>query len=262
MESTGARLKNLRLEKGLTLEDVHKKTKIHPDILKALEEDSFINLSPIYIKGFLKIYCKFLGVDPRDYISDYQEPGLKVTAATSPDTKIKPHFISKIRSKLNYLDFAQLKKIIFIVILISIFAIVLFNLGKTVSAKFASRKVKAKVKTSGEVKASTAATHKSLPVKTLPPGPQKEVSVLIRLGIRAKEDCWVNLKVDGKTVFQRILKKGRFESWDAVEKIELSLGNAAAVDLEVNGKTISNLGRRGQPVKNILINKEGINIAR
>ncbi len=78
MESAGARLKKLRLQKGLSLEEVHKQTKIHLDILKAIEEDSLVNFSPVYIKGFLKIYCKFLGVDPRDCVSDYKEPRPKV----------------------------------------------------------------------------------------------------------------------------------------------------------------------------------------
>jgi hypothetical protein len=84
----------------------------------------------------------------------------------------------------------------------------------------------------------------------------------IRLGIRAKEDCWLHVKTDGKTVFQNILKKGRFENWQAKEKIELSLGNAGVVELEVNGKLISSLGRRGQAVKNILITKEGLTTSR
>jgi hypothetical protein len=86
----------------------------------------------------------------------------------------------------------------------------------------------------------------------------KEVASKIRLGIRTKADCWVSLKVDGRLVNQGILKKGRFESWQAEDKIELSLGNAGVVDLEVNGKLISNLGRKGRPLKNILITKEGL----
>ena len=73
MQGCGVRLKKVRLERGISLEEAHKKTKIHLDILKALEEDSVVNLNPIYVKGFLKIYCNFLKVDPREYITDYKE---------------------------------------------------------------------------------------------------------------------------------------------------------------------------------------------
>ena len=74
MESKGARLKSIRLAKGISIEDASKKTKIHLNILKSIEEGSIGNLNPVYLKGFLKIYCKFLGVDPREFIPDYKEP--------------------------------------------------------------------------------------------------------------------------------------------------------------------------------------------
>lgn len=88
----------------------------------------------------------------------------------------------------------------------------------------------------------------------------KDSTYQIRLVIRSKEDCWVQLKLDGKLVFQNILKKGLFESWQARQKIVFSLGNAGGIDLEVNGKIIPSLGRRGQVLKNILVTKEGLYI--
>ena len=39
-DSAGEKIKSARLQKGLSLEEVHKKTKIHLNILKAIEEDS------------------------------------------------------------------------------------------------------------------------------------------------------------------------------------------------------------------------------
>ena len=82
----------------------------------------------------------------------------------------------------------------------------------------------------------------------------------IRLIIRARENCYIQLKTDGHVVFQNVLKKGRFESWSAKEKIEFSLSNAGAVDLEINGRTISNLGRKKQPLKHVIVTKEGLMI--
>jgi hypothetical protein len=94
------------------------------------------------------------------------------------------------------------------------------------------------------------------------PAQSKENEFGIRISINAIDDCWIQLKVDGKTVFQNILKKGRFESWQAKEKIELSLGSAGAVQLEVNGKLIPPLGRRGQVLKNIVITKDGLKVGK
>lgn len=242
MESTGVKLKKIRLEKGITLDEVHKKTKIHLDILKAIEEDSFISLSPVYKKGFLKIYCKFLGVDPKDFIPDYQEPLVKIGPVSNIQTK-PLSLLKRIPLRLVYLKSVYTKKIVFIVVLIIILVMGLFNIGKFISThktKLSVAKIESKAKTAAETK----------------------TPAIIKLSILAREDCWIQLKTDGRIVFQRILKKGRVESWQAKDKIEFSLGNAGGVDLEVNGKFISKLGRRGQVLKNILITKEGINIRR
>ena len=233
MESAGARLKKLRLEKGLSLEEASKKTKVHLNILKALEEDNIINLSPVYIKGFLKIYCKFLGVDAKDYLTGYQE---------SQDKTIK---LPEVKENPRPAAF------IFIIGLI-ILSFLLFGLGKSIS-KFTQRAKKPKA----IVKQQNIQSNVQGSAKV-----EKYTGQGIRLGIRARGDCWVELKVDGQLLFKNILKKGRTESWQAKEKFELSLGNAQAVDLEVNGKLISGLGRKGQSVKNILISKEGLSIPR
>lgn len=253
MESIGTRLKKARQELGLSLEEVHKKTKIHSDILKAIEEGSLINLSPVYIKGFLKIYCKFLGVDFKDFIADYKEPP-SIVKEVSGISDEPASFLKAVSIKLISLKDIPLRiKRVFIGILILIFlSIGLFNLGRIVS----SAKKKDQITKLEESKAKAAIPK---PEDSLAK-PKTETGLGIKLAIRAKENCWIQLKADGKVVFQSILRKGRMENWQAKDKIELSLGNAGGVDLEVNGKLISNLGRKGQVLKNILITKEGLSI--
>lgn len=233
IEPVGERLKKARLEKGISLEEAHKKTKLHLNILKALEEDNLINFSPVYIKGFLKIYCDFLGLDARDYIADYKEPKPILKAST---VKIVYSQVRRIKTK---------KIIVFILAALLLFG--LFGLGKVLK--------QAKIKTA----APAAEENKARDI--IRKDGAKSLSS-ITLGIRAKEDCWIKLIADGRIVFQNILKKGRSETWNAKDKVELSLGNAGGVDLEVNGKIISSLGKRGEVVKNILITKEGLSVKR
>jgi cytoskeletal protein RodZ len=277
-ESSGARLKKLRLEKGISLEEVHKKTKIHLNVLRAIEEDSLINFNPIYISGFIKIYCQFLGQDPKDYVvrKEIRSQPPRVISNT-PEAQPAPF------RKLESLNFESSRRpgikfgMIFRVALVIVFIFGLFKLGKMISAKRAARpKVEKKAvlaSAPAKSKKKEAAPQKSAQKKQniipLPIEPKQAASPgrpvapsIIRLGIRAREDCWVQLKVDGHTVFQNILKRGRYESWQAKQKIDLSLGNAGVVDLEVNGRMISSLGRRGQVLKNILISQEGLTIPR
>jgi cytoskeletal protein RodZ len=276
MESAGERIKKLRLEKGISLEEVQKKTKIHLNILKALEGDSLTDLSPVYLKGFLKIYCNFLGVEPKDYIPDYKETQTVVKNADTSGYLLDrpekaPSFLKTTSLKLSsFKPTKEFKTVSIFIVIIIFIAIGLFNLGKFVSSRrvhlaqgrpspVAEKKDNAKAQKVQKSKAITGVTPKPQPKKITS---QRESPSVIRLIIRARENCWVFLKADGRVVFQRVLEKGRFESWQAKDKIELSLGNAGAVELEVNGQLFSNLGRKGESRKNIVITKEGLDIGK
>ncbi|MBL7210731.1 MAG: DUF4115 domain-containing protein, partial [Candidatus Omnitrophica bacterium] len=253
MEPTkGTRLKKLRLEKGISLEEIQKKTKIHPNILRAIEGDAITDLSPIYLKSFLKIYCKFLGVDSRHYLGDYKETRGLEGASAEPLVKEFPQRIQESRSflkdaRLRMRSLRPNKKISRVIIIVLAGAFLLMGLIKAGKAIFSKRGSSVPRPAAGTVTArpkAKAAVKKTRPVN--------DISSEIRLGIRAKDNCWITLKVDGRIVFQRVLTKGRFESWKAKNKIELSLGNAGAVELEVNGQLFANLGRKGQALKNIV----------
>jgi len=275
MDSPGARLKQLRLEKGCTLEEAHRKTRINIHIIKAIEEDSVANINPVYLKGFIKIYCAFLGVDAAEYFrsetpvafrpeQEIQPPsapeekvtkplhgtGLKVTPRDAPRFRINPGIMKIIAAVIAAVF------LLFIVGKIGAFL-------KNRPAKRRGRPPAARAVSAVQPRAPTRALPKqskgARPVEqSFPQSADSE----IRLVIRAKEDCWVNLKADGKVVFRSLLRKGRFENFIFKDKGELSLGNAGAVELEINGKFIPNLGRRGQALKNIIISRKGLEIGR
>ena len=59
--TVGAQLRQARSERKLSLADVTAATKIQPWVLEALEADKFQDqMSPVYVKGFLTSYAKFL----------------------------------------------------------------------------------------------------------------------------------------------------------------------------------------------------------
>jgi len=276
MESNGEKLKKLRLEKGLSLEEVQKKTKVGLNILKAIEGDSVSNLSPIYLKSFIKIYCLFLGVNYKDYTAEEKEKS-QPTAQKVSAKEAAPFGEAK---KGSYLDAEPLKlgafrpgrnmkiAIIFLIVA-AVVSLIAFSLGKFISSRQATIAVKkhpAKLSAAKkEVKKVKVAQEPKLPASTprlqeIPLKPRKDAISSIHLGMRASEDCFVHLKVDGKVVFHRMLQKGRFESWEAKDRMELSIGNAGAVELEVNGQIFSKLGRKGESKKGILITKSGVTI--
>ncbi len=78
METLGKTLKGLREEKGMTLMDVSKATKIRTSILSALENEEWDKLpQKIFIKGFVKAYIQAVGGD-EGYIMDLFEASCPV----------------------------------------------------------------------------------------------------------------------------------------------------------------------------------------
>lgn len=72
MESPGEHLKRERELRGHTLKKVFEVTRVPLKYLEAIEADDFDSLpQPAYVKGFLRAYCKFLGIDDNDSVLRY-----------------------------------------------------------------------------------------------------------------------------------------------------------------------------------------------
>lgn len=67
----GRLLKQARLAQSVSLESVHEATKIPMDALKAIEEGYKVRiLSPFYLRGFMKIYARHLGLNEKEILAD------------------------------------------------------------------------------------------------------------------------------------------------------------------------------------------------
>jgi cytoskeletal protein RodZ len=263
IETAGSRLKKIRQERGLSLEDIQKKTKIHLNVLRAIEGDSISNLSPIYLKGFIKIYCGYLGLEAKDFIGSSalpQKPALNATVGRPIGARIekKTSFIKDASIKLAAIKpLVNLKKII-----ISTVSVVIIIFLVIYSIKFISSRPKRNRLEKAKLSLPASAAKTVVTATTTQTKISKDLTQGFTLGIFARGKSWISAKVDGKVVFHGVLARGRSETWQAREKVELSLGDAGAVELQVNDQRFANLGRHGQPLKNVVINKEGLKISR
>ncbi|MYA20361.1 MAG: helix-turn-helix domain-containing protein [Chloroflexi bacterium] len=79
----GRWLREQRLQSGFTLEQAAEETRISFGYLDAIEADRFDVLpAPVYVRGFVRLYARFLGIDPEDAIERLPEdlpqpPGLE-----------------------------------------------------------------------------------------------------------------------------------------------------------------------------------------
>ncbi len=73
MIRAGEKLRETRLEKGLTLEDVSKSTKIKPLFLSFIEDGNYEKLPSVsYAQGFVKNYAKFLGLPEEEIMAVFR----------------------------------------------------------------------------------------------------------------------------------------------------------------------------------------------
>ncbi|HAI74003.1 MAG TPA: hypothetical protein DCS28_03540 [Candidatus Moranbacteria bacterium] len=97
----GEKLKKLRSDKRIALNEVSRVTRIRVEYLECLEEGKYDELpADVYVRGFLKSYGDFMGVDERNLIRLYEkEKGINKNLKKSKnpakeDSKIKPINIS------------------------------------------------------------------------------------------------------------------------------------------------------------------------
>src|SRR2546423_1908421 len=72
MFEIGGSLREARLKRGLTPADVQKAIRIRDRYLQALEEERWEQLpGDAYVKGFLRTYADYLGLDGNLYVDEY-----------------------------------------------------------------------------------------------------------------------------------------------------------------------------------------------
>lgn len=286
--SKGHVLKNIREEKGLSIELVHEATKIPVDVLRAIEEGYTVRLlSPFYYRGFVKIYAKYLGVDISDVLDNYRSENLPKPIKKDVDD-LQGINIDKIYDELS--RFLTRKRKQQIVVLLGI-VLSLFLLFKIIT--FFTSRPQAKVVKKEQVeieKIEKVEKIKPAPVQKIeekkavvpppvqpPPAPvrseeappqstvESSASVVqksVILTVRARKSSWLRVKTDDRVVFQSTLDTGSVETWMADERIEISGKNINELEFELNGKMIGSLGRADRKAKQLVVTKDGLTVTK
>lgn len=97
----GEQLKKIRSEGRITLMEISRETKVPIRYLTMIEESDYDSLPPdVYVKGFLRNYAEYLGVDSKKLIELYQrEKDIKnnltksENSGSAPKSVRVPHFV-------------------------------------------------------------------------------------------------------------------------------------------------------------------------
>jgi len=74
MISMVSKLKEARENKNISLEKASEDTRISLKFLKALEDEKYeIFPAEVYLKGFMRIYSEYLGLNSSEILEDYKK---------------------------------------------------------------------------------------------------------------------------------------------------------------------------------------------
>jgi len=89
MQSIGERLEEARKKKGISIREAAEATKIRGDYLQQFENNRFdINLTEIYVRGFLRGYATYLKLPVDKLLNDYASLGRGDTRPRQPSREV------------------------------------------------------------------------------------------------------------------------------------------------------------------------------
>lgn len=258
--SIGNLLRVARESRGESREDAARVTRIGKSYLAALEEDSFDKLpSPAYVKGFLRVYGKHLGLSPDDLICRYEEQLTPDSAVEQGEDDGTPRPAPRVSTPIRNRWLIPL----FLLALVLVTATIIPQREPIPTPPGPEQAPSQSLLPSPPVQApiSSAAaaplpTSHEAPVES-PEEMQPETAGSIPaagvvLKLKVNQDCWLSITIDGSVSQQYDLKAGDLIEWKGERFFSLDIGNAGGVEAEFNGKALPSFGEVGKTAHVIL----------
>ena len=244
-------LRREREKQGLTIADIEKGTSIRGLYIEHIERGNIGELPGlVYAKGFVRNYAKFLRLNAEALVQQFAEEN----GSTPPPVPAEPESAPR-RISLSTVGDESLSSI---------------SIGGTRSSyasifgKLAAGIIVLAALVGGGVAAisainSPAQVPAAPPVKTEQPAAPAAAAEAdasdtaraahtdgVNVSVTLAERCWTEVSVDGKSVFEGIIEKGKTESWKGKESVVIRAGNAGALDVTFNGRKLGKFGDNGE----------------
>ena len=266
-EGVGPYLRACREAKGISLDDAAQVTRISKSYLDALEREDYDRLpGPAYCKGFLRIYAGYLGLSGDAVVARYDQAVAPPKSKQPPKNEQTRTAVADGPARRNRKRWLLPLVLFMLVLVLALF----FNndrdtehrpvpitqqLPPPVVQQPPVQPVRSSAATTpGAVTPPLPAATIETPIATPPTPPQtgETANQGVILSLKANQDSWVNVDIDGRISQQYDLKAGDLIEWKAERVINLDVGNAGGVEADLNGKHLPPLGPAGKSVHLVL----------
>jgi cytoskeletal protein RodZ len=245
--SFGGWLRRQREMREISLRDIADRTKISMRYLEAMEADRFDLLpAPIFAKGFLREYARYVGLSPDDVVNHY------LSVHYPEELPADPKEDTKVRSRPKPVDPGQppVRRNWSYGLVLAVAGLILLVLV-AIAAYFADRRDEEPA--SARQAPPIAAPPPAAGLRPTPPPPAPEPRAPLEVSLDFTKDCWVEAVIDSKNRFSELRVQGEALQLEANESISLTLGNAGAVAVQVNGYPLELDSKEGDVVRDLLI---------
>ena len=231
----GGQLQRQRLGLRLAIEDISRETKIASRYLEAIEANQFETLpSLVFTRNFVRQFALSLKLDPAPLLA--QLPTQEEVPVILPDPPKRP--------RSAYYRDRQIR---------SVLTAVAWLLAAGVAAEVWIHSIGT---STPHNTSNLAASEEAVTAPTTPEPAGPAVPHSVQVVITARETSWVEMSADGKTAFTGMLKADEMKEIAADEQVKLVAGNAGALTILLNGKTLEPLGPVGE-VRVVRLTAEG-----
>lgn len=240
--SFGYYLKAKRIEKGITLEEVSRETRIRMDNLLLIEKEDHDKLpAEVFMRGFLRAYAKAIGADEEEAVQRY----VSSLHAFRKIARAEADFIRLSANSWTHLF--MFLGMLLCIIAASVFMMSVIHGRPQAEFKANQQRVEDAVdKTSHEAAIKLPpdidAMHDSTSVDSV------VVPEKILLKVIAVEKTWIKVIIDSRDSVEYSLQPGNSLKLEASSGFNLLIGNAAGVKLTLNDNPVEVPGKRGQVV--------------
>jgi cytoskeleton protein RodZ len=255
----GDRLRREREMRGISLDEICESTKIARRHLEALERERFDQLpGGVFNKGFVRAYEHFLGIDEDQAVADY-------SAATNEQPEPQDKFPLEVHKEPDR-DLNPRTSYLPLIFALAALAGVLVGYFFWLRSKPAGDAPPPPTQQASplpETKPQSSAPSVTPPetvnaAATAPAQPESPTASAAQAGrkpaektfavvVRAKEDSWVSIIADGRSVMQKVLAADQRKLVKAGKQIVLRTGNAGGIDVTFNGRSMGALGNENEP---------------
>jgi cytoskeleton protein RodZ len=225
----GNSLREARLRQGFELPRVEADTKVRAKYLRALEDERFEVLpGDTYVKGFLRTYAEYLGLDGQLYVDEYNSRFAREEEFPLPSSAARRARPRRMESNLIVVALAGIVAITILVVVAWKFG----SSGANTSQDFLPYGSGAD--TRGQSATTTGATETQAPARRKPRP--------ARLALTAVDgQSWVEVRAGsarGETLYAGTIEQGQTQRFTKWKRLWVNLGQPAYLVATLNGKHV------------------------